>query len=76
MRRDRSRANHFFKTSVSKCACTLSNDNPYLHEKPLLFFTENVTGKVRDNVAVEQGRGLLVLGFGPEYEDMSITCKT
>ena len=51
-------------------------DVPYLHEKPLLFFTENVTGKVRDNVAVEQGRGLLVLGFGPEYEDMSITCKT
>ena len=51
-------------------------DVPYLHEKPLLFFTENVTGKVRDNVVVEQGRSLLVLGFGPEYEDMSITHKS
>ena len=54
----------------------IMTDVLYLHEKPLLSFTGNVTGKVRDNVAVEQGRGLLVLGFGPDYEDTGITRKS
>ena len=54
----------------------IMTDVLYLHEKPLLSFTGYVTGKVRDNVVVEQGRSLLVLGFGPEYEDMSITHKS
>ena len=60
----------------TECTDPHYHDNPYLHEKPLLFFTGNVTGKVRDNVVVEQGRSLLVLGFGPDYEDMSITHKS
>ena len=51
----------------------IMTDAPYLHEKLLLSFTGNVTGKVGDNVVVEQGRSLLVLEFGPVSEDMSVT---
>ena len=48
------------------------HDNPCLYEKLLPSFTGNVTGKVGDNVVVEQGRSLLVLEFEPVYKDMSV----
>ena len=53
----------------------IMTDVLYLHEKPLLSFTGNVTGKLGDNVVVKQGGSLLVLKLGPIYEDMSITHK-
>ena len=42
----------------------IMTDVLYLHEKPLLSFTGNVTGKVRDNVVVNREGASWCWGFG------------